>query len=176
MIEPAPVHIAVQTLPAGKNSTLHGVVFQNSPIPADPVDRIYAACETNQKFVPGPGYLDQPEQAWIESGRRKRAGAGLASLGLALQRAVETIGVEFIDENGGGWGVCDWASVRVYERMACAFRPPRSIDDGASSREIRWAARSRQRLASMDAPSASSVESRTISTLRSMPSCDQPRE
>ena len=60
--------------------------------------------------------------------------------------------------------------------MACALRPPRSIEVGASSREIRSAARSRHRLASIAAPSASSSDARTISTLHSMSSCDQPRE
>ena len=60
--------------------------------------------------------------------------------------------------------------------MACALRPPRSIELGASSRVTSCAARSRHRLASMAAPSASSFELRTISTLCSMSSCDQPRE
>src|SRR5262249_61780003 len=59
---------------------------------------------------------------------------------------------------------------------ACALRPPRSIEVGAASQAISCAARSRQRLARWVAPSVSSLESRTISTLRSMSSLDQPRE
>src|SRR5262249_24541262 len=59
---------------------------------------------------------------------------------------------------------------------AWALRPPRSIEAGASSRAIRCAARSRQRMASCAAPSASSLESRTMWTLHSMSSLDQPRE
>src|SRR5262249_49726577 len=60
--------------------------------------------------------------------------------------------------------------------IGLALRPPRSIETGAASCAIRRAARSSNRLASMQAPSASSFELRTIATLFSMSSCDQPRE
>jgi hypothetical protein len=53
---------------------------------------------------------------------------------------------------------------------------PRSIEAGASSCAIRRAARSSKRFASMHAPSASSFEFRSIATLFSMSSGDQPRE
>ena len=57
-----------------------------------------------------------------------------------------------------------------------ALRPPRSIEAGAASCAIRCAARSSNRFTSICAPSASSSEFRTIATLFSMSSCDQPRE
>jgi len=57
-----------------------------------------------------------------------------------------------------------------------ALRPPRSIEAGASSCAIKRVARSSNRFTSMPAPSASSFEFRTIATLFSMSSCDQPRE
>jgi hypothetical protein len=56
-----------------------------------------------------------------------------------------------------------------------ALRPPRSIATHGSS-PISWPARSSSRPASMRAPSASSVDWRTMMTLFSMSSCDQPRE
>ena len=61
-------------------------------------------------------------------------------------------------------------------RSVCALRPPRWMEAGAASRAIKSSARSRQRFASVAAPSASSLECRTISTFRSISSCDQPRE
>jgi len=68
-------------------------------------------------------WTNQP-RPWIERGRRGRAGTELAPSGLALQRAEETIGVEFIDENGGGPGV----------RLRAATRKPTEV-----TREIpRW--------------------------------------
>jgi len=76
----------------------------------------------------------------------------------------------------GRWPLLSAEIGMAYKCTACALRPPRSIELGASSRATRCAASSRQRLASISAPSASSFELRTISTLCSMSSWDQPRE
>jgi len=68
------------------------------------------------------------------------------------------------------------ASGRILLYTGFALRPPRSIVTGASPCAIRRAARSSRRLANICAPSASSGEARTMATLFSMSSCDQPRE